>query len=252
MYRKRNGSRGFSMTKFAHAVIPNFFEDEAIPRLDSLQPQRHDMLYYHQIHKSNPYALDENSCYAGGIVDTEGLSKKVFKCLQKAQICDKEGLVDTSKIDGKKFMHQILIIDNRRQRELVNMLFWWEEECARLRALISDEDDLARTIEGIESGRRKPVNCTTQDQSARLDTDTADLNAEEGDEYPDDDIDRKHMLDEARFARERIRMRIRQKPSQRRADVEAGEDDLADQARTHPVPAVPEGIAQEKPPMYYS
>ena len=123
MYRKRNGSLGFSFTKFAHAAVPNFFEDDPATRVSELGSYRKDMCYAHQTTSSNPYALDERSFYVAGVTDNENMSKKVYKALQKHELLKKDGLVDTFKI-GPNFAHQLACINMVRQRELVNMLFW--------------------------------------------------------------------------------------------------------------------------------
>lgn len=106
---------------------------------------------------------------------------------------------------GPKFIHQVAVLDQRRQKQLVNLLFWWEEECQRLRKLRGEESDLCASIKEIERG---PV-------EGEVDT------------LPNDDQERRQLLDHLRFEREKVRMRIRQRPSERRADVEAGTDDLS-------------------------
>ena len=141
MYRKRNGSLGFSFTRFANAAVPNFFSDESTERMAELTPQRRDMFYMHQITSSNPYALDERSLYVAGIADSESVSKKVHRSLQKHEILAADGAVDTYKI-GPRFTHQVARLDVHRQRDLVGMLFWWEEECQRLRKLDAEETEL--------------------------------------------------------------------------------------------------------------
>jgi hypothetical protein len=225
MYRKRNGSLGFSFTKFAIAAVPNFFNDDSVARTAELGPLRLDMCYSHQLASPDPFALDERTFYAAGITDNESMSRKVFKALKKHQILREDGTVDTFKI-GAKFTHQLAIINIVRQRELINMLFWWEEECQRLKKLIDEEADLNQMI----------------------------LDCEKDVDEDKDDLTRKEMLDQLKFARERVRMKKRQRPSQRREDVENDSDDIvaAFHGRSKSVPNISVGGEQSRPPEYYA
>ena len=149
MYRKRNGSVGFSFTKFAHAVVPNMFADDSSMLIQSLGPRRFDMSYVHQLASADPFALDERTFYVAGVTDAEGMSKKVFKALKKHEILREDNTVDTYKI-GPKFAHQLAVINMAHQRDLVNMLYWWEEECHRLKKLLGELEDLNKMIEESE------------------------------------------------------------------------------------------------------
>jgi hypothetical protein len=230
MYRKRNGSRGFSFTEFAHTVVPNFFEDDPITRTADLTPQRHDMCYIHQVASSDPFAFDERTFYVAGVTDTEGMSKKVFKALRKHEILRQDNTVNTFKI-GPNFAHQLAVINMVRQRELVNMLFWWEEECQRLKKLLDEESELNTLVQESEK------QATT-------------------DEY---DVTTRETLDQLKFARERIRMKKRQRPSQRQPDIENDSDDLmaAFHGRSKSAPALTTAAGQRQhqlgsPPEYYA
>lgn len=188
------------------------------------------MCYAHQIASSNPYALDERSFYVAGVTDNEGMSKKVYKALRKHNIMREDGTLDTYKI-GPSFAHQLACINMVRQRELVNMLFWWEEEDKRLRKLMDEEKELTSMIKESE----KQV-----DEDGEV----------EG---------RREMLDQLKFARERVRMKRRQRPSQRRADVENDADDLMEvfHGRSKSAPQIHADPAQQQedrgqPPEYYA
>ncbi|KAI1609377.1 hypothetical protein EDD36DRAFT_69311 [Exophiala viscosa] len=242
MYRKRNGSLGFSFTRFAHAAVPNFFADESRIRTDTLDQYRRDMCYMHQIASQNPYALDEHSFYVAGVVDSESVSKRVHKALKKCEILSQQdGTVNTYNI-GPRFTHQLAVLNIYRQKELVSMLFWWEEECQRLRKLDAEKKDLDTLIAGSE------------EKLARLPED-------------EDTHEVKVALDQLKFARERVRMKKRQRPSQRQPDVEADQDDIimAYHGRSKSVPIISNhppmitggGSAQsvskhEEPPMYWA
>jgi hypothetical protein len=207
MYRKRNGSLGFSFTRFANAAVPNFFADPTPSHHIDLTGYRRDMCYMHQITSPDPYALDERSFYVAGIVDSESVSKKVHAKLKKHDILRQDGSVDTFKI-GPRFPHQLALLNLNRQKDLVGMLFWWEEECQRLRKLVAEEKELDSLIEEADEKLIMMV-ATTED----------------GDDTPE----REHLKgtsDQLKFARERIRMKKRQRPSQRDPDVEADKDDI--------------------------
>lgn len=201
MYRKRNGSLGFSFTRFANAAVPNFFADPTPSRHIDLTGYRRDMCYMHQIASTDPYALDERSFYVGGIVDSESVSKRVYIKLRKIEVLKGDGSVDTFKI-GPRFPHQLALLNMNRQRDLVGMLFWWEEECMRLRKLEAEEKELDELIS------------------------EAEVKAAEGEEYSLERQETKSTLDQLKFARERVRMKRRQRPSQRDPDVEADKDDI--------------------------
>ncbi|KAL6252936.1 hypothetical protein RBB50_000655 [Rhinocladiella similis] len=222
MYRKRNGSLGFSFTRFAHAAVPNFFADESPVRTADLTTYRRDMCYMHQIASLDPYALDERSFYVSGVVDSESVSRKVYKALKKYTILGTDGVVDTYKI-GPRFPHQLAMLNIPRQKELIGMLFWWEEECQRLRKLNAEEKELDDLI---------------TDAEAKV---AVGMEEEDGSERREVDHGAKLALDQLRFARERVRMKKRQRPSQRRVDVEEDKDDIvmAFHGRSKSVPNMP-------------
>ena len=136
MYRKRNGSLGFSFGTFVNNAFPNLAADPH--RYDHLPALGKDLLYAHQMASSNdnsPFALDERSLFVGGACESESVSLKIFQKLQKVGVLNAQNCVDTKYIDGKKFPHQVAVLSVFRQRELINLLFWWEEELMRWRLL---------------------------------------------------------------------------------------------------------------------
>jgi hypothetical protein len=230
MYRKRDGSLGFSFTRLAHAAVPNFFADVSPVRTADLTAWRRDMCYMHQIASADgPYALDERSFYVAGVVDSEGVSKKVYKALRKNGILREEedrrdgAVVDTHRI-GARFPHQLAMLNIVAQKDLVGMLFWWEEECQRLRKLDDEERELdglvgASELELAKSGSGQEGVGVDADRDVDADAD-ADADTDR------DAAAKKVALDRLKFARERVRMKRRQRPSQRRVDVEEDRDDI--------------------------
>ncbi|EXJ61724.1 hypothetical protein A1O7_02153 [Cladophialophora yegresii CBS 114405] len=231
MYRKRNGSLGFSFTRFANAAVPNFFADPTPSHHIDLTTYRHDMCYVHQIASPNPYALDERSFYVAGVVDSESVSKRVHSKLMRHDILRREdGSVDTFKI-GPRFPHQLALLNLNRQKDLVGMLFWWEEECQRLRKLEGEEKELDGLIGEATAAAAGDVvpSATGQEGDSPQREMSADLKA---------------TLDQLKFARERVRMKRRQRPSQRDPDVEADKDDIlgAFHGRSKSLPSTTLGV----------
>src|ERR1700760_3834358 len=107
MSRKKSSS--FSFTKFFDAVIPNMFDDLSAPKAARLAPHRRDMLYAHQLVSQNFYALDDRSLLVSGAVDSERMSKRAYKALQKYGVIKEDGGLDTTQI-GPKFIHQFSFI----------------------------------------------------------------------------------------------------------------------------------------------
>jgi hypothetical protein len=192
MYRKRNGSLGFSFGRLITNAIPNFATDGAGVCVE-LSPQRRDMLYMHQINTPVPEALDENSFYVAGVCDRERQSQRIQSALLKnGVLTTPDGFVDTHKI-GPKFTHQLAFISQAAQRNLINVLFWWEEEMQRWKKLNEEENELTTMISEAEEAQVK--------EPAEGET-----------------------LDQLKFARERVRMKKRQRPSQRDSAIETDTD----------------------------
>jgi hypothetical protein len=227
MPRQRSSS-SFSFTKFFDAVVPNMFDDLSAPKAARLAPLRRDMLYAHQLCSKNFCALDERSFSVAGVVDSERMSKRACKALQKHGMLQPDGRVDTTQI-GPKFLHQMSFMDAYRQRELVNLLFWWQEECQRYAKLVDEDKELTDMIAEAERHAAEDA----------------------------DDMARKEVVDQVKFAREWVRMKIRQGPSQRRPDTEANTVDAMEIARQRslsaPVPSQASSAVNAKgelPPSY--
>ena len=214
MYRKRNGSLSFSFSRLVSNAIPNFASDGA-GMTTEVHPIHRDMLYMHQLAAAEPELLDERSFYVAGVCDRERQSERIFMALLKNGVISPEGAVDTYKI-GPKFTHQLAFIPQVSQRNLINVLFLWEEEVHRLRKLGEEEAELTTMISEAE----------TQN---------------------DDAIDRE-AVDQLKFARERVRMKRRQRPSQRNSAIEADTDATVAEA-FHPR-RESSGKAGEMPPAY--
>ena len=193
MYRKPDGTRSFSFSRLVSNTIPNFATDGAGVWIE-VSPQHRDMLYAHQIATPTPEALDELAFYVVSVCDRERQSQRIHSALLKnGCLTTPDGLVDTSMI-GSKFIHQLAFIPQMAQKNLINVLFLWEEETQRLNKLNEEDKELTGLIEQIEKDR----------------------GAEDGAGAEN--------LDQLKFARERVRMKMRQRPSQRDAAIEADSD----------------------------
>lgn len=119
----------------------------------------------------------------GTQIARDSQSRQLRKALLKNQVLKPDtGLPDTTKI-GPKFTHQVAFISVAAQRKLVGVLFFWEEEVIRWRLLNEEELEIETTIEVVkrEHGEGAETLC--------------DLN----------------------IALEKVRMKRRMKPSERKA-----------------------------------
>jgi hypothetical protein len=171
------------------------------------------MLYMHQINTAEPQAPDENAVYVAGVCDSERQSPRTHSTILKnGVLTTPDGLVDTSKI-GPKFTHQLTFISQAAQKNLINVLFLWEGESQRLRKL---DEELTNMISEAEA-------------------------------HPEETAD-KERVDQLKFARERVRMKERQRPSQRDVAIETDTD--ATVAEAFKVRAQNDARPGEMPPTY--
>lgn len=215
MYRKRDGSYGFSFGRLITNAIPNFATDGAGVWIE-VSPQRRDMLYMHQINTAEPELLDENAFYVSGVCDRERQSQRIYSALLKnGVLTTPDGLVNTHKI-GPKFIHQLAFIPQQAQRNLINVLFWWEEETQRWKKLSEEENELT----GMISEAELEAKGTSEGET----------------------------LDQLKFARERVRMKKRQRPSQRNMAIETDTD--ATVAKAFNIRRKSDARPGEMPPAY--
>jgi hypothetical protein len=84
--------------------------------------------------------------------ETHHYARSVFRSCTKVGVIDAiTGQPDTTKID-KSLVSKIGIIPVPKQRELVNMLFWWEEELTRWRLLDEEEAEIVKAISARDNG----------------------------------------------------------------------------------------------------
>jgi len=172
MFRKPDGSTGVSFNKFINNAFPNLAADPH--QFDRLPNTGQDMLFSYQLSQSNPYALRRDSFYVGGAVENDKLSDKAFTALQKHDVLSDIGMVDTTKI-GPKFTNQLAFLPQTRQRMLINLLFWWEQECARLGSLNEQAQQLTQRIQQLQSEDRRETKGTIEELTMELKSVTAKI-----------------------------------------------------------------------------
>jgi hypothetical protein len=234
MYRRRNGSLSFSWGRLVTNAIPNFASNSAL--YTELTPQRRDLIYSYQLSTSSPLTLGPNIFYVAGCTDSERRSAQIHRALTKNGVLSETGMVNTTAI-GPKFIHQLAFIDQMSQKNLINVLFFWEEEVQRLNKLSAEEMELTGLIDEAEKAQSQP---------------------EPGE--PEMHTMNTQSLDQMKFARERVRMKQRQRPTQRRGDLEADQDTTVEDAfrargeapgYASAVQAPAAGLGQELPPSYH-
>ena len=190
---RRRSSVGFRI--FNNMFPPVFLPNEPEADADVL-PRSQDILYAHQLASPNPYVLDENAFMIAAACAREKQSREIYKALKKNGVITPDGGIDTTRITNK-FKHELSFLSTRGQRAVIGILFWWEEQVQRLRKLEAEERELASMICQAEA------HGTTSDRQ---------------------------LLDQLKFARERVRLKIRQRPTERSADLENDTDMLLERS----------------------
>jgi hypothetical protein len=161
-----------------------------------------DQLYFYQTAGPpgpfTPYAINEDSLIASKICNDNFHAAFATQTLKHAQVLTDEGLIQANMINNNDLGIRFgTTFDSNSQKRLISLLYWWDSECVRLRPLLDEEAELDRFITQFEESGGE-VAATA-----------------------DDDHQTRERLDELRFARETVRMRIRQLPSERLEDVES-------------------------------
>ncbi|KAF4637384.1 hypothetical protein G7Y89_g686 [Cudoniella acicularis] len=126
------------------------------PPTDDLTPPRKDIIFAFQILQPNPLALIPLSLKIAKITGTDQYSNSVFRSAQKEGIISQEGYPVTSKINAN-LVNRIAILSLPKTKELVNLLFFWEEESTRLRMLQEEEqeiDVILQEMDGVDGERQ--------------------------------------------------------------------------------------------------
>lgn len=142
----------FSWMRFADNAFPNWNEH---PDGDPghISPVQQDMFYSYQLAGGSkpgksPLSWDEGSIVASGILDkiNNHMSAQAYRALKKHGVLNPASQVDTMKIT-KHFNKELSMIPAWRQKQMVDLLFWWEEESHRLRKLLEEQTELEQLLE---------------------------------------------------------------------------------------------------------
>ena len=117
------------------------------PRIDDLLPQTKDHIFSWQLDATDFSRIDQDTILRAGISPKKTYAAKIFSASQKLGIIDPvNGRPDTSKID-RNLVKAMPNISVQKQRELVMLLFFWEEETTRWRLLESEEAEIKARLE---------------------------------------------------------------------------------------------------------
>ncbi|KAI9868236.1 MAG: hypothetical protein M1813_006981 [Trichoglossum hirsutum] len=158
MYRTNEGRMSFSFGRLVTNMFPNMAND-AKDDID-LSPSQQDALFRWQLSQENPKVLNDLSFFMGGIVEPKSHSPKIHSALKKNGVIDAAtGALHTSRIT-KHFANELYIISVHRQRKLVGLLFWWEEELVRWRLLEDEEREISLLV--AQDGERDDLDVALQ------------------------------------------------------------------------------------------
>ncbi|GAM91531.1 hypothetical protein ANO11243_095830 [Dothideomycetidae sp. 11243] len=158
-----------SSSFWARAQESFFFHgrDHDTPDVD-LSPAEADSLVRYQLTRAQPQYLTSDSFVYSGITGnetlstvrpkTDAVSERVYSHLKQMGIVNEPPSlpVDTTKIN-KHFTNTLYFISMRTQKRLVGMLFFWEEECTRLRLLDEEEAEIAGLLKQDPSSKELEI-----------------------------------------------------------------------------------------------
>ncbi|MCJ1462768.1 hypothetical protein MMC07_001371 [Pseudocyphellaria aurata] len=145
MFRNESGKVSWSWSRLVLNAVPNNAND--CKNEADLTPKQQDDLFRFQLTQLDPRILSEQSFYIAGIVDHPSLSPRILAALHKASILTSSPPFVHTSLITRKFPHQVAIISVHRQRKLVSLLFFWEEELMRWRLLEEEENEVRRFLD---------------------------------------------------------------------------------------------------------
>ena len=181
-----------------------------------------DRLYEYQVSLDGPfapYALNQYSLIAAGICSDVLHFAAAIRQLAAIGVLSNHGIFNTSKLNSRIMAQSYTTLSTSQQRDLRVLLFWWDQECVRLSRLLVEEADLGACLFQIE------------------------LSRQEIDVLIDDNDEEMRWNQELKFAREQLRMRIRQRPRERLETLE--------RMSTTVQPVQLRGAELAKPPPYH-
>ncbi|KAF2165708.1 hypothetical protein M409DRAFT_67076 [Zasmidium cellare ATCC 36951] len=117
------------------------------PRINDLLPQTKDHIFSWQLDAPDFSRIDQDTILRAGISPNKTYAAKIISSAQKLGIIDAAtGRPETSKID-RSMVKAMPNISVQKQRELVMLLFFWEEEITRWRLLEGEEAEIRGRLE---------------------------------------------------------------------------------------------------------
>lgn len=132
------------------------------PRTDDLYPSMKDRIFTLQLSSPHFACITTETLLLAEVVDSQSFADKVLKACHQIGIIDPEtGRPDTYKID-RNIVKSMPTITVEKQRRLVMLLFFWEEEVTRWRLLESEEEEIRTRLSdnGLADGYRQQLDMT--------------------------------------------------------------------------------------------
>ena len=118
------------------------------PVREDLHPQIKDDVFHWQLGSADFTRIDAETLLRADICRNKSVAKGVLTACHGLGIIDPTtGQPVTSKVD-RTMVNKLAEISARKQRDLVLLLFYMEEEIMRWRLLSSQEEDLKRSLAG--------------------------------------------------------------------------------------------------------
>lgn len=165
-----------------HHVFGKAFNDlpgalsSSASTLPVLTLRQKDDTYLYQQSDPKPWLLDRKVLHLAMLLDTEHHSRQVFEQLVSMSLLSPEGEVDTRAAAqpgfGGKIMSKLAFIPQIKIRMVIDFLFWWEEETARLKKLFDHKHHLESLITRgmITNDSSADVKATLRQIDARIAT----------------------------------------------------------------------------------
>jgi hypothetical protein len=157
--------RRFSFTRLISNAFPTLAASSSSDADTDLPITKADALFQHQISLPSPSYLSDQSFFIAGIADQLSLSNRIHKSLLKSGVIlpyteegRQSGTGDTSCLPVntvkiiKCLPNGLSYVSIYKQKVLINMLFFWQDECQRFRLLDNEEEDI-RALMHQESER---------------------------------------------------------------------------------------------------
>lgn len=132
---------------FLEPFLVNFRTTRDRPLTNELLPDVKDNVFQWQLGSGDFARLDEESLLRSEVATHKSLAKKILKSAHNIGLIDCiTGEPDTTKITRNMVNDMPVVGGISKQRELVMLLFFWEEELRRWRILEAEEQELKQKL----------------------------------------------------------------------------------------------------------